>query len=341
MSSQSRFEVVTLVSAARGLPALRQLLGQLPSSFPAPVVCLAQAGSRDLEQIRAATRMRVQWAQPGMPLEHGTVYVSPPQSGLVFRPDGTLSVTPVSIDSVAHNPVDHFLTSAAHVHGAAAACLVLAGLDGDGVAGCLALKQARAPVLVLDRATSLHWGLAEPIVRAGAVERVLTLAEACDALRACFTSRDLLRCAEIQIRLGELLETALSISGTRMGHITRGTSDASKLQVVVYRGLGAQFLERFDPIPVAADTGAGRAFMERTRVVVADVMQAPHYTRRQDALLCGFRAVHATPIPPSPQRAVQGVLTTLFVQPHDVSPHEARDIDALADEAGRLVGLVA
>jgi len=339
---RSSFEVVTLVSAARGLPALRQLLAQLPSGFPAPVVCLAPVGSRDLEQVRAATRMRVQWALPGVVLERGTVYLSPPQSGLVFRPDGTLSVTPVSIDSVAHNPVDHFLTSAAHVHGDAAACLVLAGMEGDGVAGSLALKQAHAPVLVLDRATALHWGFAEPMVRAGAVERVLTLAEATDALRACFGSRDLLRCAEIQIRLGELLDTALAMSGTRMGHITRGTGDASRLQVLVYRGLGAHFLEKFDPIPVDADACVGRAFMERTRIVVPDVMQAPDYApRRQDALLCGFRAVHATPIPASPRRAVYGVLTTLFVQPHDVSPHEARDMDVMADEAGRLVALVA
>jgi len=320
------------------VPALRHILSQLPSSFPAPLVCLAQAGSRDLEQIRAITRLRVQWAVAGIPLERGTVYLAPPQAGLVFRPDGTLSLTPVSMDSVAHNPVDHFLTSTAHAHGPAAACLVLAGLEGDGVAGSMALKQAGAQVLVLDRATSLHWGLADPIVRAGAAERVLTVTEAADALRACFTGRDLLRCAEIQLQLGALLETALAISATRMGHITRSASDASHLSILVYRGLGPHFIERFDPLPVTPDTAAGRAFISRKRVVVPDVMQEPDYAeRRPDALLCGFRAVHATPIPSTPRRSVHGVLTTLFVQPHLVSAHEARDMDAVADEAGRLV----
>jgi len=339
--SSSRFQIVTIVSAARGLPALRQLLSRLPSTLAAPVVCLAHASASELEVIRAATRLRVQWAQAGVPLEPGTVYLAPPLGGLVFRPDRTLSITPVSMDSVAHNPVDHFLTSAAHTHGAAAACLILAGLEGDGVAGSFALKRAGAPVLVLDRATSLHWGLAEPIVRAGAADRVLTLCEAADALRACFTSRDLLECAEIQIRLGDLLDTALAISGTRMGHITRRASHASRLDVLVHRGLGPHFLERFDPIPVDARTAAGRAFMQRKRVVIPDVMQQPEYaSRRPDALLCGFRAVHATPIPHAPGEPADGVLTTLFVQPHDVSVHEARDMDALADEASRLVTLV-
>ena len=332
------YDVVTFVSASRGLGALRQALSHLPSSFGAPIVCLAQCDARMLEELRAATRLRVMWAQAGVPLEKGTVYVNPPNAGLVWRPDGTLSLTPVSLDSTAHNPVDHFLVSAAATHGAGAACFVLAGLEGDGVKGALDFRRAGGTVLVLDRATSRHWGLAEPIVHAGGADRVLTLAEAIEALRACFTGRDLLRCAEIQLELGRLLETACTLSGTRMGHITRRLPRADALKVLVHRGMGVHFLERFDTIPLTGETAVGRAYVHRQRVVVPDVMCEAYYSpRRQDALLCGYRAAHATPIPPTPRPQVDGVLTTLFVQPHDVSPHEAREMDAVANEAGRLV----
>ena len=337
-----QYDVVTFVSASRGVAALRQALSHLPSTFGAPIVCLAQCDARMLDDLRAATRLRVTWAQAGVPLEKGTVYVSPPNAGLVWRPDGTLSLTPVSIDSTAHNPVDHFLVSAASTHGAGAACFVLAGLEGDGVKGALHFRQAGGTVLVLDRATSRHWGLAEPIVHAGGADRVLTLAEAIDALRACFTGRDLLRCAEIQLELGHLLETACSASGTRMGHITRRLPQGHALKVLVHRGMGVHFLERFDTIPLASETAAARAYAYRQRVVVADVMCEPYYAqRRQDALLCGYRAAHATPIPPAPRPEIDGVLTTLFVQPHDVSPHEARDMDSLAEKASRLVARLA
>jgi hypothetical protein len=157
-------------------------------------------------------------------------------------------------------------------------------------------------------------------------------------LRACFTGRDLLRCVEIQLELGRLLETACALSGTRMGHITRRLRQHDALKVLVHRGLGVHFLERFDTIPVSDETAVGRAYVRRERIVVPDVMLEPAYSpRRQDALLCGYRAAHATPIPPRPRREVHGVLTTLFVQPHDVSPHEARDMDTIADEATRLV----
>lgn len=333
-----QYDVVTFVSASRGMAALRQALSHLPSSFGAPVVCLAQCDSRALEDLRAATRLRVTWAQAGVPLEKGTVYLSPPNAGLVWRPDGTLSLTPVSIDSTAHNPVDHFLVSTAAAHGAAAACFVLAGLEGDGVKGALELRQAGGTVLVLDRATSRHWGVAEPIVRAGGADRVVALGEAIDALRACFTGRDLLRCVEIQLELGGLLETACAVSGTRMGHITRRLGQRDALKVLVHRGLGVHFLERFDTIPLSEDTAVGRAYVRRQRIVVPDVLREVHDSpRRHDALLCGYRAAHATPIPPRPRREVHGVLTTLFVQPHDVSPHEARDMDALAEAASRLV----
>jgi uncharacterized protein (DUF433 family) len=334
------FDVVTIVSAARGMPALRQVLSQHPSSFGAPIVCLVQASARTVEDLRAVTRLKVQWADAGIPLEKGTVYVSRPNCGLVCRPDRTLSSTPVSIDSTAHSPVDQFLSSTARTFGAGAACLVLAGLEGDGVSGAQQLKGAGGTVLVLDRATSLYWGLAEPIVRASACDRVLTLSEAADALRACFTGRDLLRCAEIQIELRALLDTALSICGTRMGHIARRTRDARHLQVFVHRGLGAAFLEHFNRIPVGPDTAAGRAALYGTRVVVPDVMAEADYRRREEALLVGYRAVHATPLPPSGRPSVRGVLTALFVQPHEVSRYEARDMDAVAYEAARIVGSV-
>ncbi|HZZ90973.1 MAG TPA: chemotaxis protein CheB [Usitatibacter sp.] len=336
------YDVVTFVSAARGLAALRHVLSYLPPGFGAPLVCLVQAEPRTLEELRSVTRLRVEWAEAGVPLERGTVYLAPPNAALVWRPDKTLSITPVSLDSTAHNPVDHFLSSTAAVHGASAACLVLAGLDGDGVKGAADLKESGGTMLVLDRATAQFWGLAEPIVRAGAFSRVLTVVEAADALRACFTSRDLLRCAEIQIELGATLETALALSGTRMGHITRRTPGAEVLRVVVHRGLGAHFLERFDLIPVSNETATGRAALNRSRVVVPDVMTESSYEpHRSDAQLLGIRAVHATPIPASGRRDVQGVLTTLFVQPHTVTPPEARDMDVLADEASRLVARLA
>ena len=331
------YNAVTIVSAARGMPALRQVLSQLPSTFAAPIVCLAQSSERTLQELRSITRLRVEWARSGMPLDKGTVYVAPPSSSLVWRPDGTLSVTATSIDSTAQAPVDHFLESTSRVHGEAGICLILAGVDGDGVTGARALKKAGGTVLVLDRATAQFWGLAEPIVRAGAFDRVLTVAEAADALRACFRGRDLLRCAEIQIELGALLETALALSGTRMGHVSGRTGDA-RLKVLVHRGLGTHFLERFDRVPVDADTGAGRALLHQCRVVVPDVMvDADYAPRREDALLCGFRAVHATPIPPSARKGARGVLTTLFPQAHTVSAHEARDMDSLAQQAMRLV----
>ena len=84
----ARFDVVTIVAAARGLPALRHILSQPPSSFPAPMCAWPKRAARPRAD-RAATRLRVH-GPAGTPLEAGTVYLAPPHAGLVSRPDRTL-----------------------------------------------------------------------------------------------------------------------------------------------------------------------------------------------------------------------------------------------------------
>lgn len=331
-------EIVAVVASRRGIAALRDLLSELPSTFGAPVVCLAEAGERLREELQRHTRLRVRWAEGGERLEAGCVYLPRPGSSLVCRSDGLLTVAPFGPESSGLNPVDQFLTSIAMCHGERALALVLAGFDRDGVAGAQEMKRVRGSVLVLDRATAAYWGVAEPMVRAGHFDRVLTAQEVAEALRACFTSRDLLRCAEIQVELRALLDTALGVSRTTMGHIQRLDPDTARLRVVVQRGVSVDFFEAFDGIDLAHPSAAARAVGDGRRVVVEDVFgDAPYAPLRDLAAAAGFRAEAATPLVPEAGRSVVGILATLFEEPHVVTPDEARDLDGLARTAARVV----
>ena len=53
------YDLVAIVCAARGMPALRTLLAELPSTFSAPIVCLAQSHARLDRELQAATRLKV------------------------------------------------------------------------------------------------------------------------------------------------------------------------------------------------------------------------------------------------------------------------------------------
>lgn len=332
-----QYDLITIVASPRGLPALRHLLSQLPSSFSIPIVCLAQSHGGLVDELRAATRLKVSWAEAGAPLAPGNVYVSRPGTSLVTTPQGVLSISPFGPESSALDPVDHFLISAANVHGKRLLALVLAGFGRDGVNGCDQVKRAGGTVLLLDRATAQYWGMAEPIVQAGAAHRVLTIMEVAEALRACFTSHDLLHCAEIQIELADLLETAMRVSGTTMGHITRRPWDSDKLRIVVQRGLDIDFFEHFGAMSADRDTAWCRAVRLKQPIVIPDVTEEPDHPVHGLGRL-PYRAEFAIPLlVPQPALEARGALTTLFQHSHEPARHESQDLNRIAREAAGLI----
>lgn len=332
-----QYDLIGIVSSQRGIPALRQLLSQLPASFHTPIVCLLESGERLVEDLRTYTRLDVRWADAGVPLEKGVVYVSRPGTSLICRPGGGLYLAPFGAESSSLSPVDTFLGSAARVFGRRMLALVLGGFDRDGVAGAEEVKSHGGSVYVLDRATARYWGMAEPIVRAGACDRVLTVEDVAAALRACFTSQDLLRCAEIQMEVSVLLDAALQVSGTRMGHVARPLRDSDGVRVFAHRGLRFEGIHAIEAIGASDRTTVGRSLRQRARVVVSDVMQDPGWPEeRRVAPAVGFRAIHATPVP-APDSDIAAVLTTLFPQPHVVTAQEALEMDRIARHAGHLI----
>ena len=73
--------VVVIVAGVGGPDAVRQLLGGLPPGFPRPVLLRQriEGGQYDklVRQMQRATEMRVAMAQPGDPVQAGTVHVLP------------------------------------------------------------------------------------------------------------------------------------------------------------------------------------------------------------------------------------------------------------------------
>jgi CheB methylesterase len=332
-----QYDLATIIASPRGMPALRHLLSELPSSFSTPLVCLVQSHQNLLADLQAATRLKVCWAEPGIVVQKGFVYLSRPGTSLVCRQDGTLGISPFGVESSALNPVDILLMSAASVHRRRLLTLVLAGFDHDGVAGCDDVKRAGGTVLILDRATARYWGMAEPIVQAGAVDRVLNIAEVAEALRGCFTSHDLLHCAEIQLELAELLETAMRLSGTGMGHITRRAQGSDKLHIVVQRGLGLDFFEHFEAMSSSCEAAWCRAVRLKQSIVIPDIGSEPCHPGHSFARM-PYRGEFAVPLLVSePQIEARGALTTLFTHAHQPSRLEAADLDSIVRDAANLI----
>jgi len=88
--------VVVVAAGVGGPDAVRQLLGQLPTSFPRPIVLRQriEGGQYDklVRQMQRATELRVMLAQAGDPLQAGTVHVLPDGIDLQVAPAGLVLV---------------------------------------------------------------------------------------------------------------------------------------------------------------------------------------------------------------------------------------------------------
>jgi len=289
-----------------------------------------------LPELQACTRLRVRWANGGETPEPGSVYLARPGTSLLCLADGTLALAPFGVESTALNPVDSFLTSAATCHQDRLLALVLAGFERDGASGCGHVKREGGNVLVLDRATAQYLGLAEPIVRTNAGVRVLTIVELGEVLRGCFTSRDLLAYAEIQIQLAKLLETAMQSVGTPMGHITQRFRKTDTLRIVVQRGLGIDYFERFEGLPIGCDTAWCQAVRFKHRVVIPDVTREPAHPGRELSVL-RYKGELALPLlTVAPRVEAHGALTMLFPHAYETAGR-GTDIERLAQDASQLI----
>ncbi|GHF47000.1 GAF domain-containing protein [Deinococcus metalli] len=136
------FDVLVVLGSPPG--DLGAVLSNLPAGLGAAVL-IAPGDDLTLE---ALAPLPVQWAEHGLPLEPGRLYVTPPGTVVEVRTDRRCAVTSAP-DGAPERPLDRLLASLAITCGARTLAVVCGGSGRDGVAGAQALRGAGGTVLVL------------------------------------------------------------------------------------------------------------------------------------------------------------------------------------------------
>lgn len=151
--ASARRDLVVIGTSAGGTEALPRLVGQLPASFAASIVIVMHLGSREdahlVHILQRATALPVSWAEQGGRLEHGHVYVAPPDSHLSIY-DEHLRLSNGPRENFARPSIDRLFRSAAATHGARTIGILLTGMLGDGVNGLLAIRDSGGRTIVQD-----------------------------------------------------------------------------------------------------------------------------------------------------------------------------------------------
>jgi two-component system chemotaxis response regulator CheB len=183
---QTPLRIVVIGASTGGPQALREILAQLPASFPLPVVCIQHIGSNFLSEmvtwLGEVCPLPVRKAAHGEAPYPGVIYFAPEDAHLEFGDDGRFALSLAApIDG--HRPsVTATMLAAARSFGAGTIGVLLTGMGRDGADGMLSIAAAGGITIAQDEASSVVYGMPKQAVELGAVQHILPLEQIVESL---------------------------------------------------------------------------------------------------------------------------------------------------------------
>lgn len=173
--------LIVIGTSAGGMPALTQLVAQLPATLPAAVLVVQHlapdsTGAPLVLRLSHHTSLRCQLATSGTPLEAGNLYLAPPDRHLLVR-DGALLVTRGPHENHYRPAADALFRSAAVHYSTRVIGVVLTGMLHDGTAGLDFIKRCGGQAVVQDPHDAEFSSMPESALRSVAVDYVVLLSE--------------------------------------------------------------------------------------------------------------------------------------------------------------------
>lgn len=172
------YDLVVVGTSWGGLAALRTLVAGLPDSFQMAVT-LVQHRHKDSDHLLRSllqehSTLRVCEVEDKMPLEHGHVYVAPPNYHTLIEP-GHFSLSTEAPVRFSRPSIDVTFSSAADSYAHRTVGIVLTGANADGAAGLRRISDRGGMAVVQDPATAESPTMPAAAQRAVPRARILSL----------------------------------------------------------------------------------------------------------------------------------------------------------------------
>lgn len=174
------YDLVVVGTSWGGLAALRTLVAGLPKNFNMAVT-LVQHRHKDSDHLlrtllQERSALEVCEVEDKMPLQHGRIYVAPPDyHTLVER--GHFSLSTEAPVRYSRPSIDVTFFSAADSYGHRTVGIVLTGANGDGSEGLRRISDRGGLALIQDPATAESPPMPTSAVRAVPRARVMSIAD--------------------------------------------------------------------------------------------------------------------------------------------------------------------
>lgn len=173
--------VVVIAASAGGLEPIAHLLSQLPASLPVPVVVVQHLDPRHVSHLaqilERRSRLPIVVIEAGTSLAPGVAYVAPPDHHVQLDRAGHASLSQEPEVHFVRPSADVLFSSAAKAYAGRVVAVVLSGMGVDGASGAVDIRAAGGAVICQDEATAKFYGMPGAVIREGAADAVLPLAE--------------------------------------------------------------------------------------------------------------------------------------------------------------------
>lgn len=180
---RSPYECVAIGASTGGPAAIKHILTELPSDFPAPILVVQHMPAGFTQpfaaRLDAQTQIAVREGADGMVLQPGCATIAPAGKQLSLR-RASEGVTIRLLDDAdaLHAPsVDALGDAVATAYERASVGVILTGMGRDGVAGMRRIRERGGYVVGQDEATSVVYGMPRAAMLAGLVDRAAALFE--------------------------------------------------------------------------------------------------------------------------------------------------------------------
>ena len=172
------YDLVVVGTSWGGLAALRTLVGGLPETFMMAVT-LIQHRHKDSDHLlrvllQERSALEVCEVEDKMPLEHGRIYVAPPDYHTLVEP-GHFSLSTEAPVRYSRPSIDVTFSSAATSYGHRTVGIVLTGANADGSEGLRQISDRGGMAIVQDPATAESPTMPRAAMKAVSRARVMPL----------------------------------------------------------------------------------------------------------------------------------------------------------------------
>jgi len=171
--------ILAIGCSTGGPQALNEILGELPSYFPYPILVvqhMPEKFTKELaKQLNQKVKLKVVEAEDGDKIKGGTVYIAPGSYHMRVTPHEMIRLSQDEKVNGHRPSIDVMMESVSEVYGKHAIGVLLTGMGSDGARGLYKVKQAQGVTIAQDELTSAVFGMPKVAIEMGCVDYVLPL----------------------------------------------------------------------------------------------------------------------------------------------------------------------